>query len=395
MTQDRIKYEPTNAHQLNSKQHINNTFILHLILIIIMWGYLGMSKGENGAQSAAPKASDAKRALPASWYHTPAMYELERRAIFSKRWILITHKIRFQKAGDYISFTQAGFPFFLVMDREGQVNGFHNICRHRAFPIVSEGHGHASILSCKYHGWSYGFKGNLDKAPRFDTVPHFDKTQHNLFPIHTHVDGRGFIWVNLEAGSEPSVPWSADFEGLDTQPRLVAYDLMNDYQFDHTWEMDGDYNWKTLADNYNECYHCPTGHPGVVGVSDLASYRVETMGGQIVHYNKNKSDSSMELASQYVFPNACFTVTPDFFYIMRCVPVSATRVKMEYDVFRQKHASEENFLKIDGFFKQVLKEDKDLCNGAQGNLNGGVFTNGQLHPDKEMGPLFFQEPRRS
>ncbi|KAH6692486.1 rieske family domain-containing protein [Plectosphaerella plurivora] len=355
-----------------------------------MWSYLGLSKGGDGANSAA--ASEAKRALPASWYHSPAMYELERRAIFSKRWILITHKIRFQKAGDYISFTQAGFPFFLIMDRDGQVNGFHNICRHRAFPIVpGSGHGNAPILSCKYHGWSYGFKGNLAKAPRFDTVPDFDKTQHNLFPVHTHVDGRGFIWVNLEAGPEPSIPWSADFEGLDTQPRLVAYDLFNDYQFDHTWEMDGDYNWKTLADNYNECYHCPTGHPGVLAVSDLTSYRVETVGGQIVHYNKNKSDSAMELASQYVFPNACFTVTPDFFYIMRCVPVSATSVKMEYDVFRQKRASDEAFTRIDGFFKQVLKEDKDLCNGAQGNLNGGVFTNGQLHPEKEMGPLFFQD----
>lgn len=78
-------------------------------------------------------------------------------------------------------------------------------------------------------------------------------------------------------------------------------------------------------------------------------------------------------------------------YIMRCVPVSATKVKMEYDVFRQKHATQDNFSRIDSFFKQVLREDKDLCNGAQGNLNGGVFTNGQLHPDKEMGPLFFQE----
>lgn len=274
--------------------------------ISIMWDYLGLSK--RGASSTPTKPSGAKRALPATWYHSPAMYDLERRAIFSKRWILITHKLRFQKAGDYIAFNQAGFPFFLVMDREGDINGFHNICRHRAFPVVAKGAGTAAILSCKYHGWSYGFKGNLAKAPRFDTVPDFDKAQHSLFPIHVHVDGMGFIYVNLEAG-EASVPWSADFEGLDTQPRLVAYDLMRDYQFDHTWDMDGDYNWKTLADNYNECYHCPTGHPGVAGVSDLSSYRVETVGGQIVHYNKNKSDSSMELASQYLFPNACFTVT--------------------------------------------------------------------------------------
>lgn len=272
-----------------------------------MWDYLGLSKRGTGA-AVDTKPSEAKRALPATWYHSPAMYDLERRAIFSKRWILITHKLRFQNAGDYVAFNQAGFPFFLVMDREGNINGFHNICRHRAFPVITEGAGTAAILSCNYHGWSYGFKGNLAKAPRFDSVQDFDKTQHGLFPIHVHIDGMGFIYVNFEAG-EASIPWSADFEGLDTQPRLVKYDLMRDYQFDHTWAMDGDYNWKALADNYNECYHCATSHPGVVMVSDLASYRVETVGGQIVHYNKNTSDSSMAVASQYLFPNACFTVT--------------------------------------------------------------------------------------
>ena len=44
------------------------------------------------------------KALPASWYRSEEMYELERRAIFSKKWILITHKLRFQKAGDFLEF---------------------------------------------------------------------------------------------------------------------------------------------------------------------------------------------------------------------------------------------------------------------------------------------------
>jgi phenylpropionate dioxygenase-like ring-hydroxylating dioxygenase large terminal subunit len=122
------------------------------------------------------------------------MYQLERRAIFSKHWILLTHSSRFKKAGDYLSFTVANF-FFLIQDRDGNINSFHNICRHRAFPVIRERSGTTSILSCKYHGWSYGLKGNLSKAPRFDTetVPNFDKTQHSLFPVHVHVDKAGFI----------------------------------------------------------------------------------------------------------------------------------------------------------------------------------------------------------
>ena len=65
------------------------------------------------------------------------------------------------------------------------------------------------------------------------------------------MDRLGFVWVNLEATLEPSTPWREDFAGVDEQPRLRHFDL-SEYHFDHQWEMMGDYNWKTLADNYNE-----------------------------------------------------------------------------------------------------------------------------------------------
>jgi hypothetical protein len=63
---------------------------------------------------------------------------------------------------------------------------------------------------------------------------------------------------------------------------------------------------------------------------------------------------------------------------------------MEYEVYRHKDASDESFNDIWNTFKQVLTEDKDLCNAAQKNLNGGIFLNGELHPRVEKGPLFFQ-----
>lgn len=68
---------------------------------------------------------------------------------------------------------------------------------------------------------------------------------------------------------------------------------------------------------------------------------------------------------------------------------------MEYEVYRHKEASDEEFEYIDSFFKRVLAEDKYLCNEAQKNLNAGVFVNGQLHPELESAPLFFQNTVRS
>ena len=53
-------------------------------------------------------------------------------------------------------------------------------------------------------GWSYGFKGNFAKAPRFDSVPEedFDKSQYSLYKLHLHIDQLGFVWVNLDASEK-------------------------------------------------------------------------------------------------------------------------------------------------------------------------------------------------
>src|ERR1700755_2300006 len=91
--------------------------------------------------------------LPASWYSSPDLYELERRAIFSKHWLLVTHQIRFPEIGSYKQYEIAGFKFFLMKDRKEQINAFHNICRHRAYPVLEQLEGKAAIIACRYHGW--------------------------------------------------------------------------------------------------------------------------------------------------------------------------------------------------------------------------------------------------
>jgi phenylpropionate dioxygenase-like ring-hydroxylating dioxygenase large terminal subunit len=239
------------------------------------------------------------------------MYELERRAIFSKKWLLTTHKLRLQENGDWLRYDIAGFDFIICRDRQGNINAFHNVCRHRAFPIVTSDSGRNHVFSCKYHGWSYGLNGKLAKAPSYQELEGFDKSQNSLLPIHVHIDDKGFIWVNLDGGSKPEVAWKDDLEGVDTQERLDFYNW-DDYQFDHTWEMAGEYNWKILADNYNECYHCKTSHPDIPSIADLESYRVETKGAHIQHFGNPTPEQiakGFRVAASYYFPNASMNVT--------------------------------------------------------------------------------------
>lgn len=61
----------------------------------------------------------------------------------------------------------------------------------------------------------------------------------------------GFVWINLDCAKDPEVKWEELFDSVDTQRRLKAFHMKN-YRYDHSWDMDGEYNWKTLIDNYNE-----------------------------------------------------------------------------------------------------------------------------------------------
>ncbi|KAH1391303.1 hypothetical protein KXW40_005949 [Aspergillus fumigatus] len=354
-----------------------------------LWNYLGLGSTANDEKNAI-------RALPSSWYTSQEMYELERRAIFSRKWLLTTHKLRLPNPGDWLRYEVSGFQFVLVKDRDGNINAFHNVCRHRAFPVVTEEKGTSRIFACKYHGWSYGLNGKLAKAPGYQELDGFDKSKNGLLPIHVHIDANGFIWVNLDAGEKPEVAWEDDFKGMDRLPRYehVKWD---DFAFDHTWEQEGEYNWKILADNYNECYHCPTTHPDIPSIADLSAYSVEVRDGGIIHDGRSKPEqvaAGLNPASTFFFPNASLTVSPHFFFMQRFVPLSPTRSIMKYEVYRNTKSSDEDFEKINQIYKRIMSEDKYLCDLTQKNLNAGVFVNGELHPEMEKGPLYFQKTVR-
>jgi phenylpropionate dioxygenase-like ring-hydroxylating dioxygenase large terminal subunit len=260
---------------------------------------------------SAGEPKDAVRALPSNWYSSQEMYELERRAIFSRKWQLITHKVRLQKPGDWLRYEIAGFDIILCCDRQGNVNGFHNVCRHRAYPVVTGDNGTASILSCKYHGWSYGLNGKLAKAPGYQELVDFDRGRNSLFPVHVHIDCNGFIWINLDAKKTPEISWKDDFDGIDQQERYNIYNF-DDYVFDHMWQMEGAYNWKILADNYNECYHCATTHPDLPAVANLEAYSVTTEGMKIIHNpgtTEEQAKAGLSIAATYFFPNVSTNVS--------------------------------------------------------------------------------------
>ncbi|RMZ83891.1 hypothetical protein DV737_g1445, partial [Chaetothyriales sp. CBS 132003] len=360
--------------------------------MVALLNYLGFGGRESAAEDKSPV-----RALPASWYTSPEMYELEKRAVFSKKWLLTTHQVRLSQPGDWLKFEVAGFEFVLCRDRkdESKIHGFHNVCRHRAYPLVEGDQGKARIFACRYHGWSYGLDGKLAKAPKYDELEGFDKSHNGLFPIHVKVDAIGFIWVNLDSSPNPE-PWENDFAGIDIQERYNQYNF-DDYVFSHEYSMEGAYNWKILSDNFNECYHCPTTHPTIPQLADITTHNVDVEHGYILHQStptEQQKQDGCAISSTYYFPNVSLSVLPHYIMLQRFLPGGPSKSAMNYQIFRNKNSTDKEFKLISDLYAQVVSEDKVLCEAVQRNLNQGLFMNGELHPRLEKGPLYFQKKNR-
>jgi len=91
--------------------------------------------------------------FPSDWWTSRKLFELEKRAVISKTWLHVCHSTLFKKAGDYRAFQIADFSFFVVLGKDGRLRAFHNICRHRAYSVVTKSEGSCLVMRCKYHGW--------------------------------------------------------------------------------------------------------------------------------------------------------------------------------------------------------------------------------------------------
>lgn len=153
----------------------------------------------------------------------------------------MSHRGRFRSPGDYVVYDVAGFRILMILGKDMAVRSFHNVCRHRAFPVARKQSGSATVLGCRYHGWSYNTEGKLIKAPYFDELPGFDKNMNSLFEVHTKQDSRGFLHINVSR-----------HEGLSATATSMGVELgrpgniRSDSELLDSMELSGKFNWKII-----------------------------------------------------------------------------------------------------------------------------------------------------
>ncbi|MEF1311452.1 aromatic ring-hydroxylating dioxygenase subunit alpha [Vibrio mytili] len=193
--------------------------------------------------------------LPRPLYNDPLLFKIDVEEIFQKEWLFVGMTSEVPTKGDYFTVEIAQNPVLIVRDAEGQVNAFHNACRHRGSRICLEHRGKVANLVCPYHQWTYDTKGNLLFAGT-EMGDEFDMQKHKLKPVHCKTAG-GFIFVCL--GDNP--PESDFDEFLATlEEYMEPYDVENT-KIAVESNMYEKANWKLVLENNRECYHCNGSHP--------------------------------------------------------------------------------------------------------------------------------------
>ena len=311
--------------------------------------------------------------LPADAYVSPP--DAERSTIFAGTWQLITHSSRLIGPGSTLATTLAGWPLLLVRGEDGALRTFHNVCRHRASPLVWDGESPTcKRLICPYHGWTYGLDGRLLRAPDFGGDPGAD----SLFPIHT-AEQRGLAFVFLGANPAPLPDLSA-FDGLPTDTfrfdRLVRHELACD--------------WKTYAENYLEGHHIPYLHPALAREVNVASYRVRVGNGWVAHAAEVQGEGANGGCWVWLWPNAAVNVYRAGMNLERVLPAGTGRCIVEYTyLFAEGTPQAERDASVE-MSHRVTQEDRRMVEAVQGNLAAGVYRTGSLSPKHERGVEAFQ-----
>ena len=297
--------------------------------------------------------------LPASWYHDPATFELERQRIFRREWQVVGAAPEHILKGDV-----AGWPVLVVRQDDGTLRAFHDVCRHRASPLECT----TSAIQCPYHGWVYGLDGTLRRARDFGE----EVTGCDLLPVAVQ-EWRGLVWVNLS----DDVPFDLGDFAAATAPfamdqfRVVA-------EASHVLRC----NWKTYADNYAEGYHIPFVHPELNRQLDMRTYTVHVHDRWFEHTADMRDGSPAAGVWLWRFPNLALNVYPDGMNVERFTPIDATTTRIDYLFCFRPGCVDEEAMKLSN---DLLVEDAAIAEAVQRNLEAGIYDTGVLSPRHEGG----------
>ncbi len=321
-------------------------------------------------------------------YRDPRLLKIEREQIFHKTWQFLCHEEKLREPGSYVATDLQGQSVFAARDSDGALRAFYNVCKHRGHELLT-GNGNTKFITCPYHAWVYNLDGSLRRARRSELIEDFDKSAICLTPVQVE-EFCHLIFINLDVDAAPLAEQSGD---LRKEVMAYAPDLGN-LTFAHRMTYRVHANWKVIADNFLECYHCPVAHKDFVTLVDMDTYKVTTHGIYSSHMAKaGRSDNTAydiedasvtDHAVWYLWPNMTLMRYPGRgnFMVWRFYPVGPEETYEEFDFFFESAAPTEAEMRAIEFIDTVLQpEDIGLVESVQRGMRTPAFTQGRYMID--------------
>jgi glycine betaine catabolism A len=341
------------------------------------------------------------RMLPREAYVDPAVFAWEKRTIFSG-WQCVGHAFDLEGVGAQRAVGSGENGILLVRSDDARVRAFANVCRHRGHELLPCGAtAKRRSIVCPYHAWSYKLDGELRKAPRFDAGDDFDPGEFGLTELRL-VNWHGYLFVDP---SGEDVDFDAHVAGLE---EIVGPYRPEDLTLvdRHSYELNT--NWKVIAENYQECYHCNAIHPELSRISPptsgesielpgtwMGGWMSIIEGAETMSLTGQSGGIAIEGLSEHElrtvmylvgFPNLLVSLHPDYVMTHLMTPIGVDRTHVQCTWAFPKEAVEtpefDPSYAVD-FWDLTNRQDWAACESVQRGLSSPLARPGPLAPEEE------------
>ena len=297
--------------------------------------------------------------------------------------------------------TYFGESVIVTADAAGSLRAFANVCRHRGSQVVPVEAGaavepcDAKSLRCPYHSWTYALDGRLMHAPHTDDVD-LDTSTFGLKALRAAAWG-GFLWLSedLEA---PAV-----VEALSPVPERVRRYPLDTLVVGMRLTYSVAANWKVIAENYNECYHCGPVHPELTrlvpafgggggagldwedGIPHREGAWTFTMSGTTDRAPFPDLDDAERVRhkGELLYPNLLLSLSADHVaaFVLRALAVDRTEITCDL-LFAPDEAAKPAFDPSDAadLWDLVNRQDWAICESVQRGMTSRYYTQGWFAP---------------
>ncbi len=357
--------------------------------------------------------------LEQPFYTSEAIFHFEWKHIWKKYWLFAGTTADIPKPGDYFVYNLHPDSIIIIRGNNGEVYAHYNTCRHRGSLICLEERGHTPKLVCPYHQWVFDKDGSLFKARLMPDD--FDRSEYGLHPAHVKVVS-GFIFISL-AQNPPDI---SELEE-DYLPFLKPFHIDEAkvaFRKQYTLRT----NWKLVAENFRECYHCGPAHPeycsAVIGANMKESaeevlaekktiWKEKGLATETVDFTDNSfhfairyplrpgvesysldgkkvakpmgehADYDAGVLGMVVYPNFWMDAVSDYMWTMRLTATSPSCTVLDLAWLVDKNAKEGKDYTIDRlveFWKITGEQDWALCENNFKGIESSHYQPGPYAP---------------